>query len=147
MGLVEEEHQLGKFHITHLGHLRVQLGDEPQQESGVELWLEHKLVCHEHVHYALAILGVEKVLDVEGRLAEELLSALVLKGEDGALDGSDAGGGDVSVLGGETGCVLAYEIQHHTQVLEVQEQQIRLVSDPEEYVQHSFLGVVEFQYP
>ena len=48
-----------------------------------------------------------------------------------ALDGADAGGGDVAVFGGEVLGVVADMLQHGAQVLEVEQQQAAVVGDLE----------------
>ncbi len=42
--------------------------------------------------------GLQQVVDIEGRLAEEFVAALGTEGDKAALNGADAGGGDVAVL-------------------------------------------------
>jgi len=55
-------------------------------------------------------------------LVEELVAALLFQHEQVALDGPDAGGGDVAVFVGELRCVLADQLQHGAQILEVEQQ-------------------------
>ena len=86
--LVEEEHQLGLWQVADLGQGRVELTQQPQQECRVELGLQHQLVCSQHVHHPLAVLGLHQVLDVERRQAEELVGTLVLQLQQSTLDGS-----------------------------------------------------------
>ena len=143
MGLVEEEYELGQFHVADLGESRIKLGHEPQQEGRIKLRLKHQFVGREDVHYALGPLALEEVVDVEGRLAEELVGALVLEGKKRSLDGSDAGCGDVAVGGSELGGVLRHIVEHGPEVLEVYEEKAPLVSDAEDDVEDSGLGLVE----
>ena len=97
MRLIEEENELRELLVADFRHVRIDVGQQPEQESRIELRVEHQLVGGQHAHHAAAVLDREEVLDVEGRLGEELLRALVLQGEQRALDGADAGRGDVSV--------------------------------------------------
>ena len=77
-------------------------------------------------------IGLHEVGDVEHRLAEELVAALLLELQQAALDGADAGGADVAVLGGELARVLADVLQHGAQVLQVEQQQAVVVGDLED---------------
>ena len=47
--LVKEEHQLGKVHIAHFRQGGVKLAEQPQQEGGIQLGLEHELVRRQHI--------------------------------------------------------------------------------------------------
>ena len=145
VGLVEEEHELRQLRIADLRHRGVDLGEQPQQEGRIELRIEHQLVGGQHAHHALAVLDGEEVLDVEGRLREELLGALVLQGEQRALDGADAGGGDVAVLAGIFFGVLRHIGEHRAQVFHVDEQQAAVVRHAEDDVHHAGLDLIEAQ--
>ena len=143
MGLVEEEYQFRQREVSHLRQIGIELSHKPKQIGGVEFRIEHQLVGCKDVHYSLSVLGVEQVVDIECRLPEELLPSLVLDSEQCALDGSDAGGGDVSVLSGELGGIPAHEVQHQAEVLEVDEQEVLVVRYAENDVEHSGLGLVQ----
>ena len=81
VSLVEEEHQSWQFLVAHLGQTSVEVGEEPKQEGGVELGVEHQLVSCQDVHDASPVgSALHQVHDVEGRFAEELFSPLVLVG-------------------------------------------------------------------
>ena len=81
MGFVEEEDQFREVHLPYLGQRGVQFRQQPQQEGGVELGLEHEFVGRQHVHDALAAFALQEVINVEIRLSEELLRPLVFQGE------------------------------------------------------------------
>ena len=90
MGLVEEKHQLRLLRIADLRQLLEQLGKQPQQEGRVELRLLHELVGGKNIDVAAAVfVAAHQIFEVEGRLAEEFLGALLLDGEQAALDGAD----------------------------------------------------------
>ena len=146
MRLVKEEDELRKVHVADLRKGAVQLGKQPEQERRIEFRLEHELVRRKDVHHALAALALQEVVNVEGRLAEELVAALALQMEQGALDGADGRGGDVPVLGGVFSGVLAHEVKHRPEVLDVDEKQAVLIGDPEDDVQHARLRLVQFQH-
>ncbi len=102
MRLVEEEHQLRLVEIAHLGKLLEQLGEQPQQEGGVELRILHQLVGGQDVDDAAAVaVLLHQVVDVERGLAEELRAALVLQDQQLALHRAHGGGGDVAVFGAD----------------------------------------------
>ena len=79
MSLVEEEYQFGLWQVAHFGQGRVELTHQPQQERRIEFWLQHQFVGSQHVHDALAVFRLHEVVDVERRLAEELVGALILQ--------------------------------------------------------------------
>ena len=143
MCLVEEEHQLGQLLVTHFGKVGIKFSDEPKQEGRIELRLEHQLVGTKHVHNAAAVLRFDEVLDVERRFAEELLGALRFERHDGTLDGTDAGCRNHTVLSGELRGVLAAEVKHQAEVLDVDEQQVIVIGNAEDDVEHARLRVVE----
>ena len=121
----------------------VQLGQQPEEEGRIELGLEHELVRGQDVHHALPALALEEVEDVEGRTAEEQVGALVLEAQEGALDGADGGRGHIAVLGGELRRVLAHEIEHGAEVLQVIEEKAVVVGDLEDDVQDAGLRLVQ----
>ena len=142
MRLVKEEDHARLVGIADLGQLLVKLGHHPQQEGGVDQRARDQALAGEDVDEAAAG-GVDAhpVVDVETRLAEELVAALVLKGEERALDRADAGGGDVAVLGGELGAVVADVLEHRAQVLEIEQQQAVVVGHAENDVQNAGLDL------
>ena len=142
MRLVKEEDHARLVGIADLGQLLVKLGHHPQQEGGVDQRARDQALAGEDVDEAAAG-GVDAhpVVDVETRLAEELVAALVLKGEERALDRADAGGGDVAVLGGELGAVVADVLEHRAQVLEIEQQQAVVVGHAEDDVQNAGLDL------
>ena len=85
MGLVEEEHHLWQFHIANLRHLVVDVGEQPHQECGVQLWLQHQLVGSQNVHHSPTPFSLYQVEDIERRFAEELLATLFCQCQQCAL--------------------------------------------------------------
>jgi hypothetical protein len=140
MRLVEEEHQLRFVEIAGFRQVFEQLGEQPEQQRGVHLWRLHQLVGGEDVDDALAFVGLHQVFDVQHRFAEQFVAALRFQAEQAALDGADAGGGDVAVFGGELFGVFADELQHRAQVFQVEQQQLIVVGDLEYQIQHAGLG-------
>ena len=82
-------------------------------------------------------------MDVQGRLAEELVAAFRLEGDDGADDGGKALLRDVAVGEGVILRVLADIGQHGAQVLRVDEEDALVVRDLEDDLHDVGLGVVE----
>ncbi len=91
MRLVEEEHELRALRIADLGHHLEQLRQQPEQERGVEARALHQPVGGKDVDGAHAG-GIEAdhVLEIERGLAEEAFAALLLQGQQRALDGADS---------------------------------------------------------
>ena len=142
--LVEEEHELGLGRIPDLGQLLEQLGQQPEQEGGVQLGCGHQPVGGQHVDDPLARqVGAHQLPDIERRLAEELLAALLLQGQQPALDGADRGRAHPAVLDRQLVRALADEAHERPQVLQVQQQQALVVGDLEGDREHAFLGVVQ----
>ena len=79
----------------------------------------------------LPVAGLQQVVDVEHRLAEELVGALLLEREQAALDRADRRRRHVAVVGLELLRVVADVLQQRAQVLEVEQQQAVVVGDLE----------------
>ena len=88
VGFVEEEDHLREFHVPDFGHLVVDFGEEPHQEGGIQLRLEHQLVGCQDVHHPTASFGLQQVVNVESRFAEETVAALFGQRQQGTLDGT-----------------------------------------------------------
>ena len=71
--------------------------------------------------------GLDQVVDVEHRFAEEFVAALLFEREQTALDRADRGGGDVAVARREIALVVADELDHRTQIFEIDQQQVVVV--------------------
>ena len=125
MGFVEEEDEFGLGEVAGFGEVLEELGEQPEEEGGVELRGLDELVGGEEVDDAAAGAGVgaEEVGDVEGGLAEEVVGALGAEGGEGALDGTDGGGGDVAVLGLKLGGVRGDVLEDGLEVFEVEEEE------------------------
>src|SRR6266542_1959408 len=109
MGLVEEEHELRLLRIADLWQTIEELRQEPHEERRVELGPLVERFGGENVDDAATRgVGLYEVFDVERRLPEYLLAALLLEREDPALDCADRCGGDVAVLSGERLRVVAH---------------------------------------
>ena len=145
VGLIEEEDELGQGQVAHLGQRGVELREEPEQKRRVELGLHHQLVGSQHVHDALAALGLHQVVDVERGLAEELVGALGLQLQQGALDGADGGRRDVAIGRRVLLGMLRNVVEHRPQVLQVEDHQAALVGHAEDDVQHAVLRLVQSQ--
>ena len=146
MRLVEEEDHAGLVQIAHFGQLLKELRHHPQQEGGVGLGALDQALGGEDVDVAAAVEpGAHPVVDIQLRLSKEALAALFLEGQERALDGADAGGGDVAVHGGKLRPVLAHELQHGPQILQVQQQQTVLVRHTEDDVENAGLDLGQVQ--
>ena len=141
--LVEEEHQLGKVHLPYLGKRGVEFREQPQQESGIELGLEHEPVGRQHVHDALSALALQQVVDIKVRLSEEFLRSLVLQGQQGTLDGAHGGRCHIAVLRGVFGRILPHEVEHGAKVLEVYQEEPVVIGNLEDDIEDAGLGFVQ----
>src|SRR3954452_3535434 len=144
MRLVEEEHEFRLVRIADLGKHVKQLGEHPEQEGGVEPRALHQLVRGQNVDDAAPIpVDAHKILQIERRFAEEFRAALVFQHEKRTLDCPNGGLGDVSVLRRQFVGVLGDELEHRTQILQVEQQQPLLVRHAKHNVQNAFLDVVQ----
>ena len=143
MSLVEEEYELRKIHISHLGKLAVDLGKQPKKESGIEFGILHQPVGRKDAQDTLSTIGLQKVIDVECRLAEELLGPLALEAQQGPLDGSYAAVGHIPVAGTVFGGVVRNITDHGTEVLEVDKKQPLVVCNAEDDIHHPALDLIK----
>ena len=147
MRFVKKEHQFGFVGVADFGQLLEQLREHPQQKRGVQARRVHQFVGRQDVDHAVAIaIGLHEVVDVEHGLAKEFVAALLLDLHQATLDGPNAGGADIAVLGGEFFGVVAHILQHGPQVFQVEQQHAAVVGDFEHQVQHTFLGVVQIEH-
>ena len=145
MCLVKEEDQLGLLQIAHLGQRAVKLTQQPEQESRVQLGLQHEFVGSEHTQHTLAVTGGKQVLDIKRGNAKKLVSTLVLKLQDSTLDCTDASRGHVAILGGVLLGMLGQPVQCRTQVLDVIQQDAFLIKDAVQDIEHAGLSLVQTQ--
>ena len=147
MGFVEEEHQLGFVQIAHFRQVLEQLGEQPQQESGVQAGFENELVGGEDVDHATpGKIGAHQVVEIERWFAEEQVSTVLLQSQQGTLDGADGRRADESVAGGDFLAFFGGEVQQRSQVVDIQQQPAIVVGQLEHDVEHAGLGVVEFEH-
>ena len=145
VGFVEEENESWQLHVAYLGQLGVEVAEQPEQEGTVELGIEHQLVGGEDAHDAATPFVGEEVEDVERGLGKEDVTALILKAEESALNGADAGRRHHAVLGGVLAMVLADVVEHRAEVLDVDEQQAAVVGNAEDDVEYAGLRLVEVE--
>ena len=89
--------------------------------------------------------GPQQVVDIESRLAEELVGPLLSERQQPALNGGDAGGGHVAVRRGVLLGVFADVLQHGLQVFQIEQQQPLFVGDFEHDAQDAVLRLVQIQ--
>ena len=90
--------------------------------------------------------GLHEVAEVEHRLAKKFVATLGFNLHQPALDGADAGGAHIAVLGGELAGVVAHILKHGAQVLEVEQQQAVVVGDLEDQVEHTGLRFIQVEH-
>src|SRR5207247_313666 len=137
---VEEEYERRLVGIANLRQLFEQLRQHPEQKRGVELRRTNQLFRGQDIDHSAALaVGLQQVVDVEHRLAEELIAALLLNLQQPPLNRADRRRRDVAVLGRELTRVVADKLQHGPQILQIQQQQSRVVRNLEHQRQHAFL--------
>src|SRR5580765_7602044 len=124
MRLVEEEDQLRLLRIAHLGQLLKQLAHQPQQKRRIQLRRLQQLVRRENIHDAPAArVRLNQVLDIQRRLAEELVASLLPQRDKPALNRAYARRRNIPIVRLELLRVIERIRQHRLQVFEVQQQQ------------------------
>ena len=145
VGLIEEEYQFGQFQITHFGQLGVEFTQQPEQKRRIKLGIQHQLIGSQHIHDAASAFRLKEIEHVERRLAKELLGTFSFQSQEGTLDGTHTHRSDGSVCSSELLCIFRHIIQHHPQVLHINEEQASVVSNLENYIQDAGLGLVQSQ--
>src|SRR5580692_5336748 len=146
MSFVEKENELGLFGIARFRQMFEQTGEHPQQERRIELGRLIELVGGKDIHDSVAIgIGLHPIVEIESGLAEEFLASLLLNRDQAALDGADAGGGDVSVLRLKIFGVIANVLQHGLQIFQIEKKQTVVVGDFEDEGEDAFLNIVEIE--
>ena len=142
MRLIKEEYHLRLFEVADLRQLLKKLRQHPQQECAVDGRTLNKALAGEDVDVAAAVaVGAHPVVDIKLRLTEEQLSSLSLEGEKRALDSADGRRGHIAVLHGELRSVLPDVLEHCPKVLEVEQQQARVVCHLEYYIENARLNL------
>ena len=148
MRLVEEKAELGLGLIADLGQFLEQLREQPQQKGGVEPRILHQFVRSQNIDVAAPVaVGANEVLELERRLAEQVVAALVLQHQQLTLDGPDRGLRHISVLGGKLAGMIGEVAEHRAEILEIEDEKPLLIGDAETDVQHTLLDLVEVQQP
>ncbi len=142
--LVEEEYEAGLVGIAHLGQRLEQFGQEPEQESRVELRALHQAVGRQDIDIAAALfIAANEVVDFKGRFTEKPVRALAFERQQLPLDRADAGLGYVAVLRRQFARLFAAGHQHLLEVVEVDQQQAVVVGIAKGDHQDAFLGIVQ----
>src|SRR5262249_53425397 len=91
--------------------------------------------------------GADEVLQRQRRLAEKVISALVLQDQQLALDRPDGRLRHVAVLDGELGGMIRDIGKHGAQIFEVEDRKPLLIGHAEANMEHASWNVVEIQAP
>jgi hypothetical protein len=94
---------------------------------------------------AAAVAGLDQVFDVQHRLAEELVAALLLEREETALDRANGRGRYVAVVGLKLLRVVADVLQQRAQVFGVEQQQAVVVGNLVRKREDAFLSIVQLE--
>ena len=84
-------------------------------------------------------------MDIEHRLAKEVVPALLSDLKQCTLDCTDRGGRNIAILNSEILRVVAHKLQHCTKVFHVKEQQAIIVGNLENQGQHALLRIVQIE--
>ncbi len=148
MSLVEEEDHPRSVLVPDLRQILEEFGQQPEQEAGIQTGLEYELVRRQDADHTPALeIGSHQVSQFEGGFSEKAFSSIILEPQEGALYGGYGGCRHQTVLGGDVLTVLGDEAQERPEVRKVQEEQPLVVGQPEDDLEDSRLGVVEFEYP
>ena len=144
--LVEEEDELRLFRIADFRQVLEQFGQHPEQERRVELGRRHQLVGGQDVDHALAAgTGLDQVVEVEHRLAEELVAALLLEREQRRAGWRRPTPRRRCRSRSGTSARCRRRIAARAQVLQVEQQQAVVVGDLEDQRQHAGLRLVQVE--
>src|SRR5262249_37234983 len=146
MRLIEEEHELRLVEVANLRQVLEQLRQQPQQEGGVNARTLHEPVGSEDVDRAVAS-GIDhhEVGQLERRLAEEPITALLFQLQQSALNRTDTCAADIAVDRRQLLCVVSDKSKHRPQVFEVEQQQTFVIRDFEDQRKHAGLDLVEIE--
>src|SRR5262249_827625 len=118
------------------------------EKRGVEPRVRHQLVGRQNVDEAATVaVGADEVLQRQRRLAEKVVSALVLQDQQLTLYGPDGRLRHVAVLDGELGGMVRDVGEHGAQIFEVEDRKPLLIGHAEANIEHAFLNVVEIHEP
>ncbi len=122
VGLVEEQCQHRLVGIAALRQLLEQLGQQPEQESRVDLRrLVHQAAGVEQVDAPAPVrLGAEDVFQLQGRLAEEGLGTLLLQGGQAAQQRLPGSAGEQRPVLAEDLRIVLQVVEQRLQVLQVE---------------------------
>ncbi len=141
---IEEEDYLRLLGIAGLRQRLEELRHHPQHERAVHHRGIHQLVGSEDVDVAAAVLvRAEPVHDVQRRFAEEHVAALLFEADQRTDDGADALLRHVAVRRDVVVNMVAHVVEHGAKILDVEEQEARVVRNLEDDGQDVGLRVIE----
>ncbi len=144
MRLVEKKDEPRFVAVTNLGEPLEELGQDPEKKRRVDLRRSDQFLRGKHIHHPAApLVGLQEVVHVKHRLAEEGRAALLLDLEQRPLDGPDRRDRHMPVLGGELARVLTDQLQHRPQIFQIEDQQPRIVGHLEHQREHTLLRRVD----
>src|ERR1700759_5015356 len=132
MRFIEEEDELWLLGIAHFRQAFKQFRKQPEQKGRVELRRLQQPVRRQQIHDAMAVaVRLQKIVDVEGRLAEEIRATFILKRNQAALDGANARRRDVAVFRLKLLALLTDILKHRLQIFEVEQKKAVVVRNLE----------------
>ena len=145
--LVEEQRQQRLVGIAALGQLLEQLGQQPEQEGGVDLGRGvDQPAGVEQVDDAPTVRRrAQQVFQLQCRLAEQRLGALLLQAGQLALQRLGGSRGEQCALFAEQFGMSLQVVEQRLEVLEIEQQQTLAVGNPEGGMQRRLLAVGQHQ--
>ena len=147
MRFIEEEHQLRLIEIADFRQGFEQFAEQPEQEAGIQTGLQDELVGGQQIDHAPAGgMPLHDVGQLQCRLTEEMLAALLLQTQQRALDGGDRSRRDQTVSAGNIGFVFGNMVEDRAQVFQIQQQQAIVIGQFEGDVEYAGLGFIELEH-
>ena len=147
MRFVEKQHQLGQRQIAAFRQHFKEFGQKPQHKGAVQARRADQFFGVQYIDHAAAAVGLQPVGQIEFGFAEKALGAFALKLQQLALDGADAGGGNIAVAFAVFGGMLRHILQHAAQVFQIDQVPAFVVGHFENDIEQPFLGVVQIHQP
>ena len=146
--LIEEKYQARLVQVAGFRQTFEQLRQQPQKESGVQRRILHQFHRVQHVNHAPALgISADPILNIQSRLSEEQVAALLLQRQQCPQDGRHRLRRNVSVGHHVFRAVLAHVVQHDSQILQVGQQKALVIGDAEHDVKDAFLHICQTQNP
>ena len=118
MGFIKKQHEARFIRIPYFRKLLEQFRQQPQQNAGVsQRAILIQLGRMQHINHTLAVLvGLQKVIQTDGRLAKQPLATLPVQTQQGALNRTQTGSRYIAVFGAQCSALFVQINQHGAQI-------------------------------